>query len=72
MIKPLSAPVLWGFPGGSRESNPPAKKEAQIQSLGREHFLKKQPTPVILPEKSHGQENLVGYSLWVTKESDTT
>ena len=72
MIKPLAAPVLWGFPAGSRENNPPAKKEAQVQSLGCEHSLEKQPTAVILPEKSHGQENLVGYSLWVTKESDTT
>ena len=72
MIKPLAAPVLWGFPGGWRENNPPAKKEAQFQSWVREHCLKKQPTPIILPEKSNGQENLVGYSLWVTKESDTT
>ena len=31
-----------------------------------------QPTPVILPEKSHGQRNLVDYSPWGHKESDTT
>ena len=31
-----------------------------------------QPTPVFLPGKSHGQRNLVGYSLWGHKESDTT
>ena len=29
-------------------------------------------TPVFLSEKSHGQSNLVGYSPWGYKESDTT
>ena len=31
-----------------------------------------QPTPVFLPGKSHGQRNLVGYSLWDCKELDMT
>ena len=31
-----------------------------------------QPTPIFLPEESHGQRNLVGYSPWGHKESDTT
>ena len=31
-----------------------------------------QPTPVLLPEKSHGQRSLVGYIPWGRKESDTT
>ncbi|CAN0562023.1 unnamed protein product, partial [Rangifer tarandus platyrhynchus] len=30
------------------------------------------PTPAFLPEKSHGQRNLAGYSPWGWKESDTT
>ena len=30
------------------------------------------PTPVFLPGKSHGQRNLVSYSPWDRKESDTT
>ena len=29
------------------------------------------PTPVFLPGESHGQRNLVGYSPWGHKESDT-
>ena len=29
-------------------------------------------TPVFLPEKSHGQRSLVGYSPWGLKESDMT
>ena len=33
---------------------------------------KRQPTPVFLPGKSHGQRSLVGYSPWGCKESDTT
>ena len=31
-----------------------------------------QPTPVFLPEKSHGQRSLVGYSPWGHKDSDMT
>ena len=31
-----------------------------------------QPTPVLLPGKSHGWRSLVGYSLWGRKELDTT
>ena len=31
-----------------------------------------QPSPVFLPEKSHEQRSLAGYSLWGCKESDTT
>ena len=37
------------------------------------HWRRKwQPTPVLLPGKSHGQRSLVGYSLWGREESDTT
>ena len=31
-----------------------------------------QPTPVLLPGKSHGWRSMVGYSPWGHKESDTT
>ena len=31
-----------------------------------------QPTPVLLPGKSHGLRSLAGYSPWGHKESDTT
>ena len=31
-----------------------------------------QPTPVLLPGKSHGWRSLVGYSPWSCKESDMT
>ena len=54
--------------------NLPAMQETQDQSLGQEDPLEKgwQPTPVVLPGGSHGQRNLVGYSPWGLKESDTT
>ena len=32
---------------------------------------KRQPSPVILPGKSHGQRSLAGYSSWGCEESDT-
>ena len=31
-----------------------------------------EPSPVFLPEKSHGQRSPAGYSPWDHKESDTT
>ena len=31
-----------------------------------------QPTPVLLPGKSHGQRSLIGYRPWGHEESDTT
>ena len=33
--------------------------------------MKWQPTPILLPGKSHGWRSLVGYSPWGCKESDT-
>ena len=52
----------------------PAMPETQVQSLGRENPLEKEMAThsSILAWKSHGQRNLVGYSPWGRKESDTT
>ena len=55
--------------------NPPAKHEMQeIQVrpwVGKIFWRRKwQPTPVFLPEKSHEQRSLVGYSPKGHKESD--
>ena len=48
--------------------------ETRVQSLGRKISWRRkwQPSPVFLPGKSHGLWNLVGYSPWGRKESDTT
>ena len=52
----------------------PTMPETRVRSLVRKILLRRkwQPTPVLLPGKSHGQRSLVGYSLWGHKESDTT
>ena len=40
----------------------------------KENFWRRkwQPTPALLPGKSHGLRNLIGYVPWSCKESDTT
>ena len=45
---------------------------SSIMYYRRKWRRKWQPTPVFLPGKSHGWRNLVGYSPWGRKESDTT
>ena len=57
--------------------NPPAYTghiEMLVPSLGQESPLEEdtEPTPVFLPEVSHGQRSLVDYSPESCKESDTT
>ena len=52
----------------------PTMQETQVQSLGWEDCLEKEmaTSPVFLPGKSLGRKNLVGYSPWGCKESNTT
>ena len=56
--------------GGIVVKNLPAnckRQETQVGSLGLEDSLwsrKRQPTPLFLPLKSHGQRRQVGYSPW--------
>ena len=54
--------------------NLPPMLETWVQSLGWEDPLERkwQPSPVVLPGKSHGQRRLVGYSPQGSKESDMT
>ena len=50
----------------------PAVQETWVQSLGWEDPWRKawQPTPVFLPEESHGLRSLAEYSPWGNKKSD--
>ena len=66
--------MIRGFPGGSAVKSPSAVQGTQVQSLGQEDPLEKemQPTPIVLPGKSHRQRTLVGYSPWGRKELDST
>ena len=52
----------------------PAMQETWVRSLGQEDPLKKEmaTTPVLLPEKFHGQRSLVGYGPWGRKKLDMT
>ena len=43
-----------------------------LQAFSQLHCWRRQPTPVLLPGKSHGWRSLVGCSPWGRKESDTT
>ena len=53
--------------------NLPAMQEIWVPSLGWEDSLVEwQPTPVFLPEESHGQRGLEGYSPQGCKEQDMT
>ena len=67
-----------GFPGGAVVKNLSANTgdigdTGLIPELGRIPWRRKwQPTLVFLPEKSHGQRSLAGYSPKGCKESDTT
>ena len=67
-----------GFPGGSVVKNLPAsagdvKRHRFDFWVGKIPWSRKwQPTLVFLPEKFHGQRNLVDYSPWGHKKWDTT
>ena len=52
----------------------PAMRETGFDSWVRKISWRRkwQPTPALLPGKSHGWRSLVGYSPWSRKESDTT
>ena len=67
--------ITWGFTGGSVIKNPPANAgdTGSIPGSGRSPGEgERQPTPVFLPGKFHGQRSLEGYSPWGHKESDMT
>ena len=62
--------MIEGFPKwlSSKEST-----AMQDPWVGKIPWRRKwQPIPVFLPEKSHGQRSLAGYSPWGRKESDMT
>ena len=67
--------LIWGFPRGS-EGKASACNVGDLGSIPRSGRSpgegKWQPTPVLLPGKSHGWRSLVGYSPWGRKVSDMT
>ena len=61
-----------GLSGASVVRNLPASARDTGDASSVPWRRKWQPTPVFLPEKSHGQRSLVGYSAWGHKELDMT
>ena len=66
---------IWGFPGSSDGK----ESACNAGDPGLDPWVEQIPwrsewqlTPVFLPGESPGQRSLVGYSLWVHKESHTT
>ena len=67
--KQFVALVVKNLPANARDLRELGLIPGSGRSSGRRKW---QPTPVFLPGEPHGQQNLVGYSLWGHKESDTT
>ena len=65
---------VMGCPGGSEGKHLPAMRETRVWSLGWEDPRRRkwQPTPVLLPGRSHEWKSLVSYRPWGHKELDTT
>ena len=66
---------IFGFSGDAsgRESTCQCRRCGFSPWVGKITWSRKrQPTPVFLPEKFHGQRSVVSYSLLGQKESDTT
>ena len=69
--------ISRGFPGAIVVKESACQRRDTrdtARSPGREDLLETEiaPTPVFLPEGSHGQRSLVGYSPWGRRESDRT
>ena len=80
-MAPHSSTVAWKIPWMEEPGGLPSMGSLRVghnwaTSLSLFTFMhwrrKWQPTPVLLPGKSHGQRSLVGCSPWSRKEPDTT
>ena len=74
----LSPVFQWASQVALVIKNPPANagdcKRSGLNSWVRKIFWRRawKPTPVFLPEESHGRKSLVGYGPWGHKDSDAT
>ena len=68
--------MAWAFQVAQMVKNLPAVWQTQVQFspwVGKIPWRRaRQPNPVFLPGKSHGQWSLVGHSSWSPKDSDMT
>ena len=64
----MSSNPFLSYPGGTMVETPlPNAGDIGGMIFLTQEGRKWQPTPVFLPEKSHGQRSLVGYCTWVAK-----
>ena len=74
-LRHIDISYLLGFPhsSDSRESACNAGDPGSLPWVGKIPWRREwEPTPVFLPEESHGLKSLTGYSPWGHKESDMT
>ena len=76
-VKPGGLPSMGSHRVGHAWSDLAAAAAAlwkKSYNNSRQHIQRRQwqPTPVLVPGKSHGWRSLVGCSLWGRRESDTT
>ena len=71
--------AMMGLPRWCYSGKDPACQHRRHKRRGFDPWVGKipwrrawQPTPVFLPEESHGQRSLVGYGPWCHKELDMT
>ena len=70
--------LLMGFPGGASGTEPVCQcrrlKRHRINPWVRKIPWRRkwEPAPVFLPEESHGERSLAGYSPWGREELDMT
>ena len=76
---PLCMTFIWAIVDGASLVAQTVKNPPEMQATGIDPWVGKipwrrtwQPTLVFLPQESHGQGSLVGYSAWSPKEWDTT
>ena len=69
---PRTEPTFPALAGGFFTTKPPGKPSLNYTTIEQDDWRRQwQPTPVLLPGKSHGR-SLVGYSPWGLKELVTT
>ena len=73
LIKRLTGADAMGFSGSLVVENLPASAGVvgSVPGSGRSPGEGRQPTPVLLPGKSHVEKSLVGYSPWRSQKGRT-
>jgi len=72
-LSPQVRRQMYSYGSDGKESACNTEDWSSIPGLGKIPWRREWlPTPIFLPGEFHGQRNLVGYSPWDRKESDTS